>query len=389
MNLLKRLFTPKTEIRGEDISWTQLSTGGFPTYGNVSPQLAENLATVAACVSVISSSVASLPAWVYRSTGQGRKIVDGHPLARLIATGPNSHQTWPDFIEGLLSQVLLRGNAIAWVKTDQAGRVEQLQPIPWENVSLEQLPSGRLRYTCIMPGLGGHTGQRVTLLDSEVMHLRDRSDDGLVGRSRLSRAASVFRAGLSLQEHSESVWQNGATPSGVLKHDQPLSADAVAKLRTRFESVHKGSANAGRTLILDNGLQWQGLSFSPEDTELLESRKFSVIELARLWQVPPPLAGDFSHSSFTNAETASRWFSQFTLGPWIRKIETEFSRSVFGEGERDVSLEIDMSGLQRGDYKTRWEAHKIALETGALTRDEVRDLEGYAPGGQENVNSIA
>jgi HK97 family phage portal protein len=136
---------------------------------------------------------------------------------------------------------------------------------------------------------------------------------------------------------------------------------------------------------LDNGLEFQGLSFSPEDAELLESRKFSVVEIARLYSVPPPLAGDFSHSSFTNSETASRWFAQFTLAPWIRKIEACFKQSVFGQAEPDLSLEIDMAGLTRGDYQARWAAHKIALETGALTRDEVRDLEGYQPLGGQTV----
>ena len=385
MNIFKRLFKPQTETRTEDPSWSLLSTSGFPVqaWGSVSAVLAENLATVAACVSVISSSVASLPAWVYRSSKKGREIQDNHPLSRLIEQGPCRGFTWPDFIEFTLSQCLLRGNALARVKYDRAGNLVEILPIPWENVSVQQLKNGRLRYDCTLPGL--QQTQSIRLLEHEVLHLKDRSDDGILGKSRLARAASVFRAGLSLQEHSESVWQNGAAPSGALLHDQKLTADAVSTLRTRFEAVHKGSANAGKVVILDNGLKWQGLSFSPEDAELLESRKFSVIELARLFQVPPPLAGDFSHSSFTNAETASRWFSQFTLTPWIRKIESEFSRSVFGESERDLSLEIDMSGLQRGDYKTRWEAHKIALETGALTTDEVRDLEGYAPqGGQAN-----
>lgn len=380
MNIFKRLFRQETETRTEDVSWTQLSTGGFPTYGSVSPVLAENLATVAACVNVISSSVASLPAWVYKVSKKGRQIQDNHPLTRLIEQGPCRGFTWVDFIEFTLSQALLRGNALARVKYNRGGDLTEILPIPWENVSVQQLKNGRLRYDCVLPGL--HTSQSVRLLEHEVLHLKDRSDDGILGKSRLSRAASVFRAGLSLQEHSESVWQNGAAPSGALMHDQKLTAEAVQTLRTRFETVHKGSANAGKVMILDNGLKWQGLSFSPEDAELLESRKFSVIELARLFQVPPPLAGDFSHSSFTNAETASRWFSQFTLGPWIRKIESEFSRSVFGDSERNISLEIDMAGLQRGDYKTRWEAHKIALETGALTTDEVRDLEGYAPQGE-------
>jgi HK97 family phage portal protein len=384
MKILNRIWKPKVETRTEDVSWTQLSTTGFPGYGAMSANLAENLSAVAACISVISSSVASLPAWVYRSSGQGRKIVDGHPLTGLIEQGPNARQSWPDFVEWLLGQVLLRGNALAWVKTDQAGQVESIEPLPWQNTSVEQLASGRLRFTCIMPGIGGHTGRTVTVLDSECLHIRDRSDDGILGRSRLSRAASVFRAGLSLQQHSEQVWESGATPGGVLKYAEKLSTEAVNNLRQRFEQVHRGSANAKKILILDNGLEFQGLSFSPEDAELLESRKFGVVEIARIFGCPPPLIQDYSHNTFTNSSEASKWFSQFCLGPWCKKLEAAFKQSVFGASEPDVSIEFDLSGLQRGDFLTRWQANKIAVEAGILTANEIREQEGFPPhqGGQ-------
>jgi HK97 family phage portal protein len=211
-------------------------------------------------------------------------------------------------------------------------------------------------------------------LQSDVLHIKDRSDNGLIGVSRLSRAAATFRTAIELQTFSESLYRNGTAPSGAVKHEAKLSAEAVATLRQRFETAHQGSQKAGKVLILDQGLTWQPMSISPEDAELLASRRFSVEELARIYSTPPPLCGDFSHSSFTNSETASKWFSMFCLTPIVRKIESEFRRSAL---EERVSLEIDLSGFQRGDYATRWQAHAIAVSNGILTVNEVREVEGF------------
>jgi len=358
----------------EEPSWAALSSGGL---GPVTPAMAENLSTVLACVQVISSAVASLPAYVYRATKKGRDIVYDHPLQKMIEGGPNKDMTWPDAIEFILAQALLRGNSLSRLEYDPNGQLKAISPIPWENVTTQQLKNGKLRFECTLPGL--EIQQTIRLLEHEVLHLKDRSDDGILGRSRLARAAAAFRTGIELQTFSESLYRNGTAPSGALLHDQALGKEAVNTLRTRFEAAHQGSNKAGKVLILDQGLKWQSMSISPEDAELLASRKFSTEEIARIFGVPPPLAGDFSHSSFTNSETASRWFSVFCIGPWIKKIEAAFKKSVFTEPEKDLSLEIDMSGFMRGDYESRWKAHKIAVESEILTRDEIREIEGFAP----------
>ena len=143
-------FSKKTEIRADEVSWDLLSTSGFPTSASgVTPTQAENLATVLACVQVISSSIASLPAYVYRRTPQGREVVTDHPLSRMITAGPNDHQTWCDFIESVMGQALLNGNALTLIS-------EELIPIPWANVSYEILKSSRIRYRVLMPGTNEH-----------------------------------------------------------------------------------------------------------------------------------------------------------------------------------------------------------------------------------------
>jgi HK97 family phage portal protein len=347
----------------------------------VTARTAENLSTVLACVNAISTAIASLPAYVYRRTANGREEDTAHPLSRLIRNGPNERQTWPDFAEWLTASTLLRGNGLAEIKTDGAGSVVALVPIPWDYVSVQMLPSGRLAYDVVeTAGLFGSTGRPRRLLEGEVLHMRDRSDDGMVGRSRLSRAGAVIGAALGIQEFAGALIENGVNLSGTLSVDGVLTSDQYAALRDHLRATFSGPQNAAKAIILDRGAKWSPVSVSPEDAELLATRKFTVEELARLYGVPPPLVQDYSRNTFTNAETAGRWFAQFTLAPWLRKLETEFARAVFSGADRTThELEIDMSGFMRGDYAARWAAHKIAVEADILSINEVREVEGFNP----------
>lgn len=364
-----------------DPSWNALYAATGPGAA-VNARKAENLSTVLACTCAISSAAAYVPAYVYRREGNSRIEAPDHPLMRLVRRGANDHQSWPDFVEAFMASALLTGNGLAAIERDGKGDVIALRFIPWAWADVSQLASGRLAYDISeQPGNMGRIGRRYRLLQGEVLHLRDRSDDGLIGRSRLSRAAEVVTAALSLNEFAGSFIGNGAQPSGVISHPGTMKDDQRAAIRESFDRRHAGAGNAGRALILDGGLTWQPSQISPEDAELLESRKFSVEEICRLFQVPPPLVQDYSHNTFTNSETAGRWFAQFTLAPWARKIEAEFARSIFSEAS-GYELELDLSGFLRGDPQTRWAAHKIALDANVLDPDEVREIEGFNPRGR-------
>jgi HK97 family phage portal protein len=390
MGLLRRIadrFDPAPiEARAQGTLGYQnnwIAAGG----GVVSSRAAENLATVLACVSSISSALASLPAFVYRVTGDGREEDDRHPLARLIRSGPNDRQTWPDFMEWLAASTLLRGNGLAEIVTDGGGRLAELRPLPWDFVSVQMLPSGRLAYDVVeTTGLAGTTGRPRRLLEGEVLHLRDRSDDGIIGRSRLSRAAAVVGNALSIQEFSGALFDNGVNPSGVLELDGKLNDDGMQRLKEQFRQAFAGPSKTARAMILEQGLKWKPITIAPEDAEVLASRRFTGEELARLYNVPPPIIGDLTHGTFTNSETLIRFFAQSTLAGWCRKIEAEVQRSVFSEAARaDHQFVLDLSGLLRGDPETRWKSHEIALRNRVLTPNEIRGEEGWNPrkGGDE------
>ena len=345
------------------------------TGATINEMTAENLATVSACVGAIGSAIGSLPALVYRPVGGGREELTGHPVNRLIRA-PWGLLTWPDWVEWVMGQVLLHGNALAEIKSDGQGRITGLRPIAWKHVQPAVLPDGRQCFNVSMPG-----EERRRLFGDQVFFLKDRSDDGLVGRSRIGRAPDVLGNAISLQRFAAFAWDNQARPSGVLEVDQPLQVAQYEALKAKMRD-YSGPENASRVMILDNRVKWNSISVSPEDAEVLASRRFSVEELCRLFQVPPPIVQDYTHNTFTNSQQAALWFAQFSLTPWCRKIEAEFARSVFLD---DAALEIDLSGLMRGDFPTRWAAWKIAVDTGVLTRDEIREIEGWGPRGDSGV----
>jgi HK97 family phage portal protein len=361
------------EKRAADPSWSAIAPGiGY--HAGLSARAAENLSTVLACVNAVSTALAYVPALVYRRDAEGNRLeVPAHPMAAIVREGANAHMSWPDFLEHLIASTLLTGNGLAVILRGARGELTGFRYIPWGMVTVAELSSGRLAYD-----VSDARGNARRYLEGEVLHLRDRTDDGKIGRSRLSRAAETVSGVQAANQHATSFLHNGASPSGVIEVPQVMGPEARDRLRAAFQDRHSGAGRAGSTLILDGGMKWSASQISPEDAELLETRKFGVVELCRLFQVPPPIVQAYENNTFTNAAQAGLWFATFCLGPWARKIEAEFARSVFPAGGA-YELELDLSGFLRGDPETRWNAHKIAIETNVLDPNEVRQIEGWNP----------
>jgi len=210
-----------------------------------------------------------------------------------------------------------------------------LVPVPWPNVTPTLLPGGRLAFDVISYiNPWGGTGQARRFLDGEVFHLKDRSDDGWLGRSRISRAPDVLGAAIGLQTFSRAIWDNAAAPSGMITVPPNISPAGMRRFEAHFTDRYAGAQNGRRVLFVDSDAKFTPVSVSPEDAEVLASRAFTVAEICRLFQVPPPLVQDYSHSTFTNAAQADLWFRPHLIA---------------------------------------------AVGAGILTADEVREQEGYGP----------
>lgn len=376
MNVRQRLarwIAPETRDAPVSVETLTSDSAGAPLHR------AESVSAVLAAINLISSTIAALPVYVYRKEGGQRIEQPDHELAQLARRGPNPAQTWPDFVEWMLGQTLLHGNAIAEIVRDDRAALVELRPIPWPWTTPVMLSSGELAYDVSVPaGLHGATGRRRRLLAGQVLRLSDRSDDGLIGRARLDRSGDVLRSALAVSDFARSYFGNSTRLSGVLKHPGRFSAEAVGRIRDTWAQAYGGLSKVGKVAILEEGMSFEAIQANPEDSELLQSRRFIIEEVARIFQVQPPLIQDFTHGTFTNSREAARWFSQFSLTPWIRKLEEAVKRSLLAPGS-PFEFEIDMSGLLRGDAESRWASHKIAVEANILDPNEIREVEGWNP----------
>lgn len=375
MGLLQRLFG--TERRA--LSPWDLMTGRVQDAGAgvpVTPILAENLSAVFACVQIISETVATLPPVVYRLVGDGKEPDPGHPVARLFSDEPNSLQTPVEFLELMTAHVLLRGNAYAEIVRDQRGAPSELIPLHPDRVSVLRIP-GTLRIVYDVSNMDGGTRRYVA---DEIFHLKDRSDDGICGKSRLQRARETFSIAGATERFAASTYRNGARLSGVLSHPDLVGETALTNLKNSFVQNFAGPDRAASVLVMEEGLKWQSISVSPEDAQLLESRRFTVEQIARMFRVPPPVLGDLSHGTYSNVTELGRWFYQHTICPWLTKWERTIERSLFSAaGRRDHEIEFDADLLLRGDPLQRFQCYRIGREIGLYSANELRLFESLNP----------
>jgi HK97 family phage portal protein len=350
--------------------------------------LAENLASVCSAVTLISRTIGSLPWLVYQETEQGRIEAPSHPVARLLRRpdGDAGLLTLGDLAEWWIGGALLAGNSICAIIDNGQGQPTQLRPVPWSAANPMVDPrSGQVRFHVATAGdlpwwPAGSTPRVIRAEDC--LWLKDRPDaNGIFGKSALSRAPQVLATASAAAAFSAQMFTTGAKLSGGLSHPGRLGKEAADRIAQSWVDVHSGPANAGRALVLEEGMKFEAMSMTLEDAELLASRKFETEEIARLFNIPLPILNVWDHSTFTNSDTASQWFAQLCLSSWCRKIEAEFSRVLFNDPA--YHLEIDLSALMRGSFATRIQSELNMVRAGVLTPNEMRLAEGWPalPGG--------
>ncbi|NEX61725.1 phage portal protein [Noviherbaspirillum galbum] len=368
MNIIQRIFN-RIERRSEDLSWRGAA---ILRGGGGAPGQAESLSTVYACVSAISETIASLPLILYRKTDDdGRDRADDHPLYKVLHDSPNDLQSALEFRELMQASVLLRGNAYAEILRGYDGQVRTLLPIPADRVTVLQLDNGRLAYD-----VSDLKGNKRRLIQEEVFHLRHRSDNGKVGVSPITASRETVQLALAERDHGNSTFLNGTRLSGLLKFPGKLNAEQKTTIGQHWQSQYGSGANAGKTAVLDQGLDYQTVSMSMEDAQWLEARQFSVEEIARLFRVPPTIIGDLRHGNYSNSVEMGRIFVVHTLRRHLAMWEQAISRMLLTEaGRRIYFAEHNVEGLLRGDSNNRADFYAKGIADGWLTVDEVRKFE--------------
>lgn len=342
----------------------------------VSAERSMQLSSVYACVNIIGKTQASLPFKVYRErlNGAGKDEVPDHPLSKVFYQ-PNSWQTSFEFVLMMQAHLLLRGNAYAQIVPGPLGFVDQLIPLHPDRVNVYRLENNRIGYGVMQP-----TGPELKLTQDEMFHIRGLSSDGVKGRSVIEDYAfQTMGLAIATQEYGARFYANDATPSGVLTTPNKLEDKARDNIVKSWKANH-GGRNANGTALLEQDLKFQPIAITNRDAQLLESRKFQVADVARVFGVPSHKIGDYEHATFSNIEQLNIEFATDCIRPWCVAWEQRIVRDLLLETEREIySVEFKLQGLQRGDMLSRFEAYQIGLQTQVYTPNEVRDFEGLNP----------
>lgn len=340
-------------------------------------------AAVWAAVRVLSETVAQLPLKVYRLLEPAGKTPDpGHPLWTVLHDLANPEMTAYEFRCALQGHLALYGNAYAEIQRDQLGRVVALWPLrpdrmevtrdeAGSRVWLYRLPAGtEVKWTWASP----------TRQPAPIWHLRGFGSDGSVGYSPLQLLREPLGLAMAAEEYGARLFSNAARPSGVLQTPNRLTPEAASRLKSSWEAAHRGLSNANRTAVLEEGVTWQQVGMPPDDAQFIESRKFSLGEIARCFRVPPHMIGDLDRATFSNIEHQSIDFVVHTLMPWLVAWEQSAARDLLSvKSFATHQIRFTVQGLLRGDIKSRYDAYAVGRQWGWLSADDVRELEDMNP----------
>lgn len=380
MGLINKLFKsrdhPKVDNRTVGSSYS-FYMGGSSAGKNVNERSAMQMTAVYSCVRILAEAVAGLPLHLYRYKEDGGKerAIDNN-LYHLLHDEPNKEMSSFIFRETLMTHLLLWGNAYAQIIRNGKGEVVALYPLMPNKMQVDRDENGELYYIYTRSSEEAKTmeGATVYLTPRDVLHIPGLGFDGLVGYSPIAMAKNAIGLAIATEEYGAKFFANGAAPSGVLEH--PGTIKDPSRLRENWNSTFGGSANSGKVAVLEEGMKYTPISISPEQAQFLETRKFQIDEIARIFRVPPHMVGDLEKSSFSNIEQQSLEFVKYTLDPWVIRWEQSLSRSLLNEDEkRKYFFKFNLEGLLRGDYESRMSGYATARQNGWMSANDIRELE--------------
>jgi HK97 family phage portal protein len=374
--LLYWLGWERRAVSYNDPALQRLYGGGASTASGepVNVERAAGLSAVWACVTLIAGTIASMPLILYRRVDEERERAIEHPLFDVLRVRPNPVQSVVSFWEAMVTALLLRGNAYAMITRDDDGRVRALWYVNPDRVQVDVTKTGRLKYR-VTAG-----GSSTTVDATGMLHVvGPMSDDGYTGRSVITAFRETLALSLAIERYGGEFFGNAATPAGMLTHPGALSSKAQTNLLKSLEEAHAARGKRHRMLLLEEGLKFEPIGVSHEDSQYIDSRRFGVEEVARIFGVPGFMIGanvTGSSLTYSNAETEGLRLLKHTIGPWLARIESAVNFACISPLERrQMYCEFLADSLLSTDTRSRYEAYKLGVEGGWLTREEVRRRE--------------
>ncbi len=372
-NPFAALFRARDKPRDAVSAATTFSFGTSGSGKPVNARTAIQVSTVYACVRVIAETVASLPFAVYEQDKAGSQKAIDHPLYRILHDEPNPEMTSFVWREAMLTHLLLWGNSYSQILRAGRGSIIGIYPLLPDRMEVDRDDKGNLTYT-----YSTTNGQTVKLRPEDVLHIPGLGFDGIMGYSPIAVERNAVGLAIAAEEFGSKFFGNGATPSGILTH--PNTVKNPKALRESWMEAYGGSSNANRVAILEEGMTFTRISMPNNEAQFLETRKFQVEEICRIYRVPPHMIGNLEHATFSNIEHQSIDFAVHCIRPWLVRIEQSINRSLFSDQEKGrFYSKFNLDGLMRGSYKERMEGYAIGRQNGWLNANDIRDLENMNP----------
>lgn len=339
---------------------------------NVTPRTSVQVSAVYACVRVLAETVASLPLHLDRyMEGSGTEHARNNPLYYLLHDEPNSEMTSYVWRETGMTHLALWGNWYNQKVFNGRGEVIGLYPLLPENVQVNRDETGQIVYDYT------NSDGTFRLYRDEVLHVPGMGFDGLVGYSPVAMMRNSLGLSIAAEEYGARFYANGARPSGVLTH--PGTLKEPAKVRDQWQKVYGGSSNTGKVAVLEEGLEYKPISMPNNEAQFLETRKFQVEEICRIYRVPPHMIADLEHATYSNIEHQSISFAQYTIAPWCARIEQSMNRDLLKKADKaKYTTHFNIDGIQRGSYQSRMEGYAKAIQNGWMSPNDVRALENLS-----------
>lgn len=349
----------------------------------MTPQKAMTVSAVQAAVRVLSESVAQLPIQIYKETEDGRELAPEHPLHNVLAHSPNFWMDSFQFRETMMIHLLLWGNFYGFiVKEPRTGRILEILPIHPSRMQVKQESNWTLTYTMELP-----ENKLKTVPASDLLHIRDGSMNSFTGNSRVMWIKEAIGLSIKAESQGSLTFGNGGRPSGVLSTPEKLKPDDLAKIRESWKAAHGGDKAMG-TAVVDANFKFTPVSYNSRDSQYIESRKFQISEVARVFRVPPHMIGDLERATNNNIEHQSLEFVKFALMPWLRRIELAIETQLISRRKNRHIVRFNTRELLRGDMAGLAQYYSNMVQNKLMTRNEVRQFEGLnkVEGGDEFEN---
>jgi HK97 family phage portal protein len=364
------------------LGWPQpmlyAALGGYASNTGVpvTPFTALQAAAVYGCIRAISQDIAMLSPFVRRKLGGGGfKRELRHPLNKVFQR-PNRWQTWFEFIGYAVSSLCLRGNAFVVVERDNDANPIELVPIAPDRCTIMLTDDGELWYRINSRRLG----YGLIVPPDDMIHIKNISMDGYVGVSPIAIAQDVIGLALATQQHGGILFRQGGQIGGVISHPGKLSKEASDRIANSWRETHAGVQNAHKAAVLEEGMQFTKVAITNEEAQFLETRRFQVIDICRLYGVPPHRLGELDKATLNNIEQQNQQYVDSALKPTTRSLEQLFDHHLLFDDERmTLECKFDFDDMTRGDLLTRFQAYQIGTLNGWLSRNEVRARENLNP----------